>query len=227
MRMSPVSIITTSDASKSLLHTGLNESYHSYYGALSESQLVFLSYGFHYQASQLQTKTIRILEYGFGTGLNALLVLKHSIGMQIYYTALELYPVNWELIRQLHYTTAVEAEEFDAVFREMHLSEWDQPLQLTPNFCLLKRKMDFKAFQAEPSHIDLIFFDAFSPDKQPELWSEEVFGQACQALRKGGVLVTYSSKGWVKQNLRKCGFDIERLPGPKGKRHVLRAVKPV
>lgn len=216
-------IIITEDRSLSLLNIDLNESYHSCHGALTESELVFIEYGLKKQLSK--HKQIHILEFGFGTGLNALLSLRYAGQTIIHYHALELYPVNWELIQQLNYTKLPGLQLYDEAFKEMHCCEWGSNIEVYPDFVLNKLQTDFRDFSATPDSFDLIFFDAFSPDKQPELWSKRILSEAYLSLKPSGILVTYSSKGSVKNTLRSAGFSVQRLPGPPGKRHVIRATK--
>lgn len=216
-------IIITEDLSHSLINVDLNESYHSCHGAITESELVFIEYGLKQQLST--HKQLHILEFGFGTGLNALLALRFAGQAIINYHALELYPLNWELIQQLNYTKLPGLQHYDEAFTTMHCCEWGSGIEVYPNFVLNKLQTDFRDFRAVPDTFDLIFFDAFSPDKQPELWSQHVLSEAYLSLKPGGILVTYSSKGMVKTALRSAGFSIQRLPGPPGKRHVIRATK--
>lgn len=216
-------IIITEDHSHSLINIDLNESYHSSHGALTESELVFIEYGLKQQL--LKKKQLNILEFGFGTGLNALLAIRFAGQVSVHYHALELYPLNWELIQQLNYIELSGLQHYSEAFKAMHCCEWGSNIEVHPNFVLNKLQADFRDFRAKADIFDLIFFDAFSPDKQPELWSERILSEAYLSLKPGGILVTYSSKGMVKVALRSAGFTVQRLPGPPGKRHVIRATK--
>lgn len=224
MFMNQTKIIVTEDQSTSLYNTELNESYHSQFGALAESKLIFIEYGLQHLLMNPQ-ESVHILEYGFGTGLNALLTLAFGKQLKINYEAIELYPLALEIAMKLNYTSFAELDEFSDNFEKLHAVNWNERTQISPCFSFLKHLKDFKDFHPEPESIDLIYFDAFSPDKQPELWTELIFFSAYESLKTNGILVTYSAKGIVKEALRNVGFRIERLSGPKGKRHVLRARK--
>ncbi len=218
-------IFQTADASKSLLNAQLDESYHSSFGALTESEHVFIQNGFQFVRERLLADSMHIVEFGFGTGLNALLVLSRAQHIKIHYETIELYPLNWSLIEQLHYPQLIGKPELESCFKQLHECEFAKLQAVTNNFSFVKHQLDFLNFQALPETVDLVFFDAFSPQKQPELWTKLMFSRIYDSLKPAGVLVTYSSKGSVKNNLRDSGFELQRLKGPAGKRHVLRAIK--
>lgn len=216
-------IIITADGSPTLFVPELNETYHSMRGAVCESQHVFIDAGLKLVGSRgakfcAPTATIRILEVGFGTGLNALLTLlyaeEHKIA--VCYEALEKYPLSGEEVAVLNYP---DNDKLTA----LHACAWEDPAQLTANFSLHKRQVDLLDYIPEQK-FDLIYFDAFAPTVQPELWSREVFAKLHASMLPDGVLVTYSAKGTVKTALRSVGFKVQRLPGAAGKRHMLRAM---
>lgn len=219
-------MILTEDGSSSLFDEVSGEHYHSVFGALSESELVFIRNGLLF--SVVDKKKISILEMGFGTGLNALLALRTITekNVQCCYTATEAYPISIETAEQLNYCEHASLVDFSNLFRQLHLIEWGKFEAISPLFKLRKIQVDMRDFRPERECFDLIFFDAFSPQSQPELWSEAIFSKLFESLTSKGVLVTYCSRGTVKETLRNVGFELKRLPGPKGKRHVLRCIKP-
>jgi tRNA U34 5-methylaminomethyl-2-thiouridine-forming methyltransferase MnmC len=216
-------LVFTGDGSHSLFVPEINEHYHSSFGALNESRHVFIEAGLHFLLAE--KSTIHVLEIGFGTGLNALLTCLEAKNHNIGYTAIEAYPLSFDTIQKLNYPTLLKDENAGRVFRELHKSEWEQPCNITAQFVLTKKKVFLEEAEFCPQSFHLIYFDAFAPEVQPELWTGSIFQRLFGWLAPGGVLVTYSSKGAVKQNLRSAGFTIERLAGPPGKRHILRAKK--
>ncbi len=214
-------IIHTKDGSSTLYSPTFNEHYHSVFGAINESKHVFIEAGFNF----LNLPSIKIFEIGFGTGLNALLTYLESAKKEITveYTGIELYPVTQDVIQQLNYTQFL-SDEAKKTFDQFHEVSWNKKIEISNHFHLTKIKADFNDYLFTEKY-NLIFFDAFAPEKQPALWSHQNFTKIYEAMDTHGVLTTYSSKGLVKQNLRNVGFQLERLPGPEGKRHMLRAVK--
>jgi tRNA U34 5-methylaminomethyl-2-thiouridine-forming methyltransferase MnmC len=218
-----VKIIQTEDKSMSVFNTSFNESYHSVFGAVRESQTVFIEHGLRLLLNSREK--INILEFGFGTGLNALLTLKEAENRSVFYKSLELYPLDMIIVNDLNYTSIEEFKYLKGEFLKMHSAVWNTDVPVTEKFILHKEMLDFIEFETENSFYDLIYFDAFSPETQPELWSEEIFKKLFESLKPDGLLVTYSAKGSVKRALRNAGFFVERLKGPPGKRHVLRALR--
>jgi tRNA U34 5-methylaminomethyl-2-thiouridine-forming methyltransferase MnmC len=214
----------TRDGSHTLFVPELNEHYHSVFGAISESRHIFIEAGLHY-ISQKSNK-INILEIGFGTGLNALLTFieAEKNGLYIDYQAIELYPLPEGIYLKLNYPEYIHEENCKEVFQQIHSCPWNQNIKLSSHFSLMKMKRSLKDYLPGKQYFDLVYFDAFGPDVQPEMWTSEVFDQMASALKKGGVLVTYSTKGSVKRNLKEAGFSIEKLPGPVGKREILRGI---
>lgn len=221
----------TDDGSATLFVPELNEHYHSTKGARTESQHIFIEMGLKASASTAP----RILEVGFGTGLNAWLTLKEAeqSGRHIHYTGLELYPLEWQTIEQLEYisndeqlTTSDRQQPAIELFKQLHTSPWEKDVQLTPHFTLRKIETDVNKWRVENSPFNLVYFDAFAPEKQPEMWSQELFNRLYVLLDKDGILTTYCAKGVVRRMLQTAGFTVERLPGPPGgKREILRARK--
>jgi len=214
-------LVTTSDGTSSIFLPQLNEHYHSHHGAVQESQHVFMKMGWEHVFPNKEH--VAILEIGFGTGLNAWLVMldvKWNHRPAVHYTSLELYPVELELARQLKYASAQEANDFML----LHETDWNVSVVLHDRFTVEKRSTSVHDFIAQRNY-DLIFFDAFSPRVQPEMWTKDVFDRVFQALNPGGTLVTYCSKGDVRRNMIAAGFSVNKVPGPPGKREMLRATK--
>ena len=197
------------------------------HGAVQEARHVFLKMGLDFWMNENPDQnSLHILEIGFGTGLNALLTLMHAekSSVNLLYEGVEAYPVSSEELAQLNYLEAADAQAFEAVFEKMHQLPWEQTEIITEAFQLKKRKQTFETLEDQDQH-DLIYFDAFGARVQPELWEEPIFQKMSNALKPGGVLVTYAAKGSVRRAMQAVGFKVERLPGPPGKREMLRAVK--
>lgn len=218
-------LITTSDGSQTLYNAAINESYHSRFGAVQESKHVFINAGLQHCIEQ-NTNKINILEVGFGTGLNALLTLKFAVenNILVEYTAIEAFPLPAAIITQLQYPelTGITYKNY---FLQMHQSQSGKMIQLHKNFSFYLFNQTLESCALQQNHYNLIYFDAFSPEVQPELWSAEMFEKMQHCLIKSGILVSYCCKGIVKNNLRAAGFKIKRLPGAPGKREMLRAEK--
>jgi tRNA U34 5-methylaminomethyl-2-thiouridine-forming methyltransferase MnmC len=222
--MPGLSIITTSDGSHSLMNTDLQETYHSVHGAIQESKHVFISAGLNFWTKQSPGKKIRILEMGFGTGLNAFLTLVESkrLNLPVYFESWEMFPVDISLARQLNYGDTLGSPE---TFLKLHEIEWDEPSPITADFTLVKRKGDIQQGSWPEQSFDLVYYDAFAPSKQPYLWSGEVLKKISDVLAPGGVWVTYCAKGQVKRDLRSFGLKVETLPGAPGKKEMIRALR--
>jgi tRNA U34 5-methylaminomethyl-2-thiouridine-forming methyltransferase MnmC len=214
-------LIITADGSHTIYVPELNEHYHSIHGAVQESAFIYINNGFDVCLSN----PLNVFEVGFGTGLNALLTAIRSLSgkREINYTSIEKYPVEQALLNSLnHYLfTGKEGKE---IFESIHSSTWNKKVNICKNFNLKKINGDFTTENLSEK-FDLIYFDAFGPDKQPEMWTKELFTAIASITNKEGIFVTYSAKGEVKRNLKACGFDVTLLPGPPGKRQIIRAVK--
>ncbi len=220
-------LITTADGSPSFYLPGLDEQYHSVHGAMAESLHVFIRAGFD-RACELCDAPLRILEVGLGTGLNALLSLKRSRerARRVFYHALEPYPLEDEEADLLNFSILAGDPCLDTAFKMMHRGEFDRNLPLMPHFGFLKTRQKLEEARLDDASYHLVYHDAFGPQVQPELWGEAAFGILFAAMRPGGLLTTYSAKGSVKRALKNCGFRLEALPGPAGKREITRASKP-
>lgn len=225
MSESKKSIILTEDGSHSVFVPALNEHYHSVHGAMTESMHVFIDAGFHYVVPG--RTTLNILEVGFGTGLNALLTFIYAAqaDVSINYFAVEPYPLNNEMLGQLNYPVLQDVANAGAVFMSMHNAPFDVASAISEKFVMQKVSERFEVSVLPVSFFDLVYFDAFSPAVQPELWTREVFDIAAKAMKPGAVLVTYCCKGEVKRQLRAAGFDVKKIPGPPGKREMIRAIR--
>jgi len=225
--MDDLEIIVTQDGSHSLLSHRYGVSYHSRYGAIQESKHVFLESGLFTVAPALGK--VRILEIGFGTGLNAVLTFVEAKkrGWAIRYEAVEGYPLELHKALSLNYSELIDEPEVTSVYEQMHRQAWGDVHGIAPFFELSKRNELFEDLHYPTPAFDLIYFDAFAPNAQPELWELPLLEVMENALIPGGVLVTYCAKGSFKRNLKTLGFSIEALPGPPGKREMTRARKPI
>lgn len=213
-------VIKTGDGSTTIYLEHLDEQYHSLHGAVNESNHVFINHGLQYVAESKQE--ISILEMGFGTGLNALLTLLNSEGLKVNYTSLEKFPIEEEVIAQLDFWGDDQKAKED--FGQLHQAKWNTTQQITSAFSLNKLHVGLEEF--EPKHkFDLIYYDAFAPKVQPELWTVDIFRKCFDLLNENGILVTYCAQGQVKRNMKEVGFKVEALPGPPGKREMTRAIK--
>lgn len=221
-------ISTTADGSHTIAVPELGVTYHSTHGAIQESRHVFINAGLIpvLERHQATEQPINMLEAGFGTGLNCLLTLlaaSHT-SVPIHYHTLELYPLPIAESSALNYPELLETQGAKALFNSLHTSEWDNEVAITPLFRLKKMLVSLTEYQPDAT-FDLVYFDAFAPDAQPELWTEAVFGKLYAALRTGGIITTYCSKGSVRRVMETVGFRIEKLKGPPGKREMVRAWK--
>ncbi len=212
-------IIITSDGSTTIHLPDWNEQYHSKHGAIQEAYHVFIKSGLDI----IQKKEVSILEIGFGTGLNCFITFIES-KKKINYTGVEAYPVATDEIKKLNYVSELNAEKHKNIFDKLHQVSWEKEHQITKSFTLKKEQKLFKEIN-DSNCYDLIYFDAFGARVQPELWTEEIFKKMFIALKNEGTLVTYSAKGSTRRAMEAVGFSVERLPGPPGKREMLRATK--
>lgn len=216
-------IIITADGSSSISIPEMNVTYHSVHGAIQESLSVFINAGFR---SVLQSHKCSILEVGFGTGLNALLTAidAKKTGKSIYYVALEPFPLNEEQVHSLNYCELLGRTDLQSDFMRMHQCGWNKGIVITEHLLMHKSNCTLQSFHHK-TKFDLIYFDAFAPNVQAELWTKEIFEKMFAMVAPGGVLVTYCSKGDVRRAMQAAGFIVEKLPGPKGKREMIRATK--
>lgn len=209
----------TKDGSKTIFSPVFNEHYHSVNGAYTETMHIFVGLGY----KSIRHENINILEIGYGTGLNAICTYLENQNSEkkILYHGIEKYPLDMTVLDGLNYSEICKVEEF---ILEPFFKDWDKRIEIDENFTLFKQSIDIRQFVPCQKY-DLIYFDAFSPDVQPEMWSFENLKKILTALSTGGVFVTYCSRGDLKRNLRALGMEVKRFSGPPGKRHVIRATK--
>jgi tRNA U34 5-methylaminomethyl-2-thiouridine-forming methyltransferase MnmC len=214
-------LIITGDGSHTIYVPGMNEHYHSRFGALTESRHIFINAGL----ATLQSPEAKVLEVGFGTGLNALLTAQFAAEsrIKVTYTTLEKEPLDPVTVEKLNYGTLTGGEG-EQLFTAIHNAPWNLPSVITGWFTIEKVKTDLTTDELKGVY-DIVYFDAFGPDKQPEMWSETVLGKIAAVTRPGSVFVTYSAKGTLKRMLRSIGYEVSLLPGPPGKRVITRAVR--
>lgn len=218
-----VIIESTADGSHTLFVPSMNEHYHSVNGARQESEHIFIKAAF-----DSCTKTsVNILEIGFGTGLNAYLTALSASNQEkvVAYTSLELYPLPQSVTGKLNYADNDSAED-KMIFGKLHALPWNTKCDVTGSFSLIKIQTDFTELNWEIDQLyDIIYFDAFAPDKQSDMWSQPIFDYLYNCTASGGILTTYCAKGVVRRMMQQAGYKVERLPGPPGKREMLRATK--
>lgn len=217
--MHTVEIEHTADGSATLFVKELDEHYHSVKGALTESNHIFRDSAFLYRADG---SPLRLLEVGFGTGLNAAVTaMVADVSRPVHYISLEKYPVPEETLHQLRYDELVESSILDKI----HSAPWGEEVELVPGFILEKRLSDYIS-DPLPEGIDVVYFDAFAPEKQPDMWTREAFERLVGVMNRGCVLSTYCAKGEIRRRLESLGLRVERIPGPPGgKREILRATR--
>lgn len=219
-------IITTEDGSTTIHLEEWDEQYHSTHGAIQEARHVYIKTGLAHLQNTFNPDQIHILEIGFGTGLNAFISYLEAKknNFTCNYHGVEAYPISSEEIAQLNYTSELKAENEAVIFDKMHVCEWEKETILSENFKLTKRKQLFDQI-TDQGKFNLIYFDAFGARVQPELWTVSIFQKMYDALQNKSILVTYAAKGSVRRAMQEVGFTVERLPGPPGKREMLRATK--
>ncbi|NVK64939.1 MAG: tRNA (5-methylaminomethyl-2-thiouridine)(34)-methyltransferase MnmD [Flavobacteriales bacterium] len=215
-------IIQTSDGSTTIYLPDMDENYHSTHGAIQEAEHVFIEYGLRSMEAK-NVDTISIFEMGFGTGLNAFLTKVRSKS-NVEYTGIEAFPVNQPEISVLNYVELI-GEEYAKDFESIHQADWNKMVQIDELFSLKKVEAKIESFAMLSNHFDLIYFDAFGPRAQAEMWHLEILKKMFDGLKVGGALVTYSARGQLKRDLKSLGFIVESLPGPPGKREMTRAWK--
>jgi tRNA U34 5-methylaminomethyl-2-thiouridine-forming methyltransferase MnmC len=217
-----VRLVVTADGSHTVINRVLDKTYHSIHGAYQESQRVYIELGLWAAFEKFPDNELNVFEMGFGTGLNALLTAQEAIKQprRINYTAVEAYPMAIEDARQLNFDELFQTK----YLTKLHESAWNEPVEINPYFTLTKiesRLQDWRSTE----RFHLLYYDAFAPTAQPELWEPEIFAQLAQLLLPGGIVTTYCSKSYVQRNLRAAGLIVEKHPGPPHKRDILRAVK--
>ncbi|WP_420580341.1 tRNA (5-methylaminomethyl-2-thiouridine)(34)-methyltransferase MnmD [Reichenbachiella sp.] len=226
--MPDIKVIETRDGSSSLLIPEMNETYHSTHGAITESEYVFLKMGVdHFLENHPNQNEIRILEIGFGTGLNAWLtaLAAEELKVKFKFTSIEKFPLDSNLIDQLNYKYKKDTAESRKIFENIHRADWGKECSIRDWFDLTKEQTDIADFNPANESFDLIYFDAFAPSKQPEMWSQNVLTKMYDLLKNRGVFVTYCAQGQFKRDLKAVGFETEELKGPPGKKEMTRGTK--
>lgn len=240
-------ILLTADGSATIAIPGMGVTYHSIHGALRESEHVFIAAGFHHWLKErerrishqpatndaaeklhLKNDPVRVFEMGFGTGLNALLTLREASSLQqpVLYTTVEAFPLEPSLSNALTYTTQLQRPDLQPLFEQLHACAWEESIALSPCFTFIKHQTTLGNFSTDQK-FDCIYYDAFAPTAQPELWTTTVFQQLYGLMDNNAVLTTYCSKGDVRRAMKAAGLIIEKIPGPPGKREIVRAVKSI
>jgi tRNA U34 5-methylaminomethyl-2-thiouridine-forming methyltransferase MnmC len=222
--MENLKIITTSDGSHSLLNTILNETYHSHHGAVQESTHVFIDNGLKFWQEKNPGKPVHVFEVGFGTGLNALLSIEQaSLSSSLFsYTSIEAFPLVKEMWSQLNYAHTPEAVD---IYNQLHSAPWNESIKIQSNIEFTKLHTTLQQLNLDTCYYDVVFFDAFAPNKQPEMWELPIIKKVADAMKAGGVFVTYCAKGQLKRDLKTAGLEVQTLPGPPGKKEMVRAIK--
>jgi len=215
-------LVITNDGSHSIFNPEINECYHSKHGAIVEAEHVFIRNGF----SVVNKQNLNILEIGFGTGLNALLTSQKAVQKKVTvnYQTMELYPVSEDNYSKLNFTDLIGIEKQSLLI--LHETPWEEKCKINDFFILTKFNTDLENYTSD-TKFDIIYFDAFSPEKQPELWTNTIFMKMHNYLKEDGFLVTYCAKGIVKRTMKAVGFEIIVLDGPPGKRQMTRANKSI
>ena len=218
-------LINTSDGSHTIRLAGADEQYHSINGAVQETVHVFIKAGLDKVIDDFQP--LHILEVGMGTGLNALLTAQKAIEKNrvIYYDAIEPFPLDVELIKGLNYTALLNDAAVSEAFQLIHNAVGREFKSLNNLFHIRCFQQKIQELDLASEHYHLVYFDAFGPDTQPEMWTEEVFRRISGSMKAGGILVTYCAKGAVRRTMKSEGLQVEKLPGPQGKREITRAMK--
>ena len=219
-------IRTTSDGSKTLYINDLNENYHSHHGALQEAKHVFIDNGYNL----VYDCEINILELGLGTGLNVLVTIDEFMKTDknhiVHYFTIEKYPVNEQEVKELDYASIFEKPEMVQINQRIHSCNWNETIEIVPNFFLTKYHCDFfELDRIEIPKINLVYFDCFGARVQPDLWDKPLFKMVANKMKVGGLLTTYSSKGSVRRILKELDFNVEKKAGPPGKREMINAIK--
>ncbi len=218
-------LIATKDGSYTLYRDDLDEHYHSIHGARTESMHVFIQQGLRYALENKQTEPLKVLEVGLGTGYNALLTALHSEKVAVEYTGIELFPVALEVHQELVAKDAFLAQH-KSVYEKIYQADWNVWSPVNANYKLRKIAADIHHWDGLES-FDLFFFDAFGFRAQEDMWTDAMYSKLHRLAAPGAVWVTYAAKGIVRRGMENAGWHVTRLPGPPGKREMLRAIKPV
>lgn len=220
-------IILTGDGSSTLFYEALNETYHSTHGALQESNHVFLKNGFIYSIDNYRADKIRLFELGLGTGLNAVITAIESLNRKIMveYWTVEPNPLIKEIIDQLEYGSVLCHPDGTSTLNRIHEAAWEEHVEINPFFKLYKIKSTIQELNIGYMAFDVVYYDAFAPSKQPEMWDKDILEKVCSMMAPGAIFVTYCASGQVKRDLKAIGMILQTLPGPPGKHEMIRGIK--
>ena len=220
-----LNIINTSDGSHTLYNEKINETYHSIHGAIQESEYIYINSGINYFIKNHKKEKIKILEIGFGTGLNALLTYKFSLSNKytFHYNTIESNPLKMEIVNKLNYIDIL-GKKYRDIFTLIHSQKSDEEIEISSKLFFNKQIIRLEEFKSKKKY-DIIFFDAFAPSKQPNIWRAQNLQKVYDAMEKNAILVTYCSSGKFKKTLEKLGYKIEVISGPPGKKEMVRASK--
>jgi tRNA U34 5-methylaminomethyl-2-thiouridine-forming methyltransferase MnmC len=226
-KFSHIQLIATKDGSHSLINCQLDETYHSRHGAVQESLHVFIKNGLQDWLAQHGSQSVAIFEVGMGTGLNVLLTLQQALASDrmFYYTTLEPFPVSPEMISRLNYAEFIDDTRLPQLFDKIHTCPWEKEVQLENNFAFKKLQTTLQEVNLSSATFDVIYFDAFAANKQPEMWTYEMLEKVTSLLKPTGMWVTYAAKGQMKRDLKSLALEVETLPGSPGKAEMVRAKK--
>ena len=219
-------IVPTADGSSTIYDPISGDHYHSLHGAENESRHVFIKKGLTDFLNSNESKNVHLLEVGFGTGLNAIITYQEMMGHQdrrLVYHTLEPNPVTQTEISELKFESIKQLEN-EAIFQRMHEGDWSSIIALSENMSFVKYKKDLQKFESDVLY-DIVYYDAFAPSHQAEMWSVSIFNRIAQLMRTNGILVSYCAQGQFRRNLIESGFEVEKLEGPPGKREMIRATK--
>jgi tRNA U34 5-methylaminomethyl-2-thiouridine-forming methyltransferase MnmC len=222
-----IKLIITEDGSHSLYSPKLNETYHSFHGALQESRHVFIKEGLTHFSQNHPNKEINVFEVGLGTGLNALLsvewCLNHKI--KVNYNSIEAFPISLEQAAALNYAKLLDMVDSDQIFDKIHQLNWDEQFDINEFFAFRKIRNTLQDYDLKENEYDLIFFDAFAPNKQAEMWDMTILFKIASSMKVGGEFLTYCAQGQLKRNLKSLGLYVDTIAGPPGKKEMVRAIK--
>lgn len=218
-------IIKTSDGSDTIFNEDLNETYHSLNGSIKESELVYIRNGLEFFLNKKTRNSVRVLEIGFGTGLNFLLtkIFMEERNEKLFYHTLEPFPLPSGLLKKINYIEKL-GEGYRNIFDNSHRSRPNETVNLNEKITFLRSDLTLESIKFSKKY-DVIYFDAFAPSRQPEIWEKENLKKIYSHMNLNSILVTYCSSGQFKRDLRGVGFDVDVLPGPVGKREMVRAIK--
>lgn len=226
--MKDIRVIITRDGSHSLYVPRLDETYHSSYGAITESEHIFIQAGLEYfHQRHSGQNSLTVFELGFGTGLNALLTYRYAFRNHLHlkYFSIESEPLPVDFALGLNYPERLAFEDSRKIFRALHESPWNGKIMISDFFLLEKIHQKIENYQNPHALAEIIFYDAFAPGVQPDVWDKKILAGMYDLLKAEGVLVTYCVQGQFRRDLKAAGFHVEKLPGPPGKKEIVRALK--